>query len=94
MGTARQYVSWRHPMLVAGVVGLLVVGLASVGDCASWEQLGPDGGTFLLSVADPANVNTVTPITSYPSRAMALNTSNGGGSWVEAAEIPYYYLQD
>ena len=81
-------------MLVAGVVGLLVVGLASVGDCASWEQLGPDGGTFLLSVADPANVNNVTAITSYPSRAMALNTSNGGGSWVEAAEIPYYYLQD
>jgi photosystem II stability/assembly factor-like uncharacterized protein len=58
----------------------------------SWEPVGPSGGTFIGSVTDPADADTLTAITTYPSTSAAFRSYDGGDSWTKLADIPYSSL--
>jgi len=85
----RKTVPWKRPLvayLCASVIVLLICPSSSL--AADWESLGPDGGSFLGSVSDPANADITTAITTYPSSSSAYRTNNGGQTWTKISEIP------
>ncbi|MHC4945302.1 MAG: WD40/YVTN/BNR-like repeat-containing protein [Planctomycetota bacterium] len=58
----------------------------------TWESVGPSGGTFIGSVSDPADADNIIAITSSPSPSKVYRTYDGGASWSQIGEVPYYYL--
>jgi photosystem II stability/assembly factor-like uncharacterized protein len=75
-------------------VCLLLLTLPSPALCASWEPIGPDGGSFIFSVTNPADANQVTAITTSPSPSYVWRTGDGGTTWTKIGEIPYPYVSD
>lgn len=68
--------------------------LPSVALCASWESIGPDGGTFIFSVTNPADANEITAITTSPSPSYVWRSTDAGTTWRKIGEIPYSYISD
>lgn len=62
--------------------------------CATWEQMGPDGGNFIFSMTNPEDANEITAITEYPSPTNVYRSIDGGVSWNKIGEIPYSYIYD
>ena len=61
---------------------------------AAWEPVGPDGGTFIFSMTNPANANEVTAITTSPSPSNVYRSNDAGATWSKIGEIPYAYIYD
>ena len=74
------------------VFGLLVFPSAAL--CATWEPIGPEGGTFIFSMTNPANANEVTAITTSPSPSNVYRSNDAGVTWSKIGEIPYSYIYD
>lgn len=68
--------------------------LPSLALCASWEPIGPDGGSFIFSVTNPADANEVTAITTYPSPSYVWRSADAGTTWRKIGEIPNSYIPD
>jgi photosystem II stability/assembly factor-like uncharacterized protein len=66
----------------------------SVAFSASWEPIGPEGGNFIFSVTNPADINEVTAITTSPSPSNVYRSVDGGISWNKIGEIPSSYISD
>jgi photosystem II stability/assembly factor-like uncharacterized protein len=79
--------------LLSGVCFWLLA-LPSLAFCASWEPIGPDGGSFIFSVTNPANANEVTAITTSPSPSYVWRSTDAGTTWTKIGEIPYSYISD
>jgi len=62
--------------------------------CASWEPIGPDGGSFIFSVTNPADANEVTAITTSPSPSYVWRSTDAGTTWRKIGEIPNFYIPD
>lgn len=50
----------------------------------SWEMLGPEGGTMVGIVSDPADVNVATMVSSF---ARVYHTTDGGANWTQIGQI-------
>lgn len=79
---------------LALVASLPLLAFPPVAFCASWEPIGPEGGNFVFSMANPADANEVTAITSSPSPANVYRSTDDGASWSKIGEIPYSYIYD
>jgi len=62
--------------------------------CASWEPIGPEGGNFIFSVTNPADLNQVTAITTSPSPSNVYRSTDAGASWSKIGEVPTSYVYD
>ncbi len=62
--------------------------------CDSWQPIGPEGGNFIFTMTNPADVNEVTAITTIPSPSNVYRSSDGGISWSKIGEIPSSYISD
>ncbi len=76
------------------VVFAFLLMLPSVTLCASWEPIGPDGGSFIFSVTNPADANEVTAITTTPSPSYVWRSRDAGTTWTRIGEIPNSYIPD
>ena len=80
-----------HPFIFLFIFVLI---FPAVAFCASWEPIGPEGGNFIFSVTNPADVNEVTAITTSPSPSNVYRSTDGGISWNKIGEIPSSYIAD
>ena len=83
----------RLTVLVPVVLFCLLI-FPSVTFCATWEPMGPDGGSFIFSTTNPANANEVTAITTYPSPSNVYRSNDAGATWSKIGEIPSSYVYD
>jgi len=66
----------------------------SVAVCATWEPIGPDGGSFVFSMSNPDNADEITAITSSPSPSNVYRSADGGATWSKIGEIPSSHVSD
>jgi len=57
-----------------------------------WKPLGPSGGNFLFSIANPANPSQITVVTRDP--CCVYRSGNGGAAWSTIGEIPSATITD
>ena len=78
----------------APIIFLCLLFCSSVALCNSWEPIGPEGGTFIFSMSNPADANEITAITTSPSPSNVYRSTDAGASWSKIGEIPYSYVYD
>jgi len=83
-----------YNVLLTFIVFLSLIILPSAAICASWEPIGPEGGSFIFSMTNPADANEVTAITTSPSPSNVYRSTDAGASWSKIGEIPYSYIYD
>jgi len=67
---------------------------SSVALSNTWEPIGPEGGSFIFSMTNPANADEITAITTSPSPSNVYRSTDAGASWSKIGEIPYSYVYE
>jgi len=79
----------ESPVTLSVMLILSLALLVPAAWCQTWEGTGPDGGSFVGVVTDPADADQVIAVGDYPSPPNVYRSFDGGQNWTQTGTVPY-----